>query len=65
MSLTFRERATDSKVSGNAFGLCTQRRTLNTPSNGLPLAPSNEQINGPSDAWLVWVKNEVARSRAR
>lgn len=26
-----------------------------------PLAPTNEQIRGESDAWLAWVKDAVAR----
>jgi hypothetical protein len=26
-----------------------------------PLAPTNEQVSGPDDPWIQWVKIEVAR----
>lgn len=28
-----------------------------------PLAPVNEQLRGPDDPWLQWVREEMARSR--
>ena len=26
-----------------------------------PLAPTNEQVSGPADAWLIWVKRQLAQ----